>query len=81
MPQGALVSPAIPAGGEAKQACSAEMGGFSGSGMKWVANNKDREDLSVVEPTKQQSYGQWADKTRQVVKSEDVEDDEDEMLC
>ena len=34
VPQGALVSPAIPAGGEAKQACSAEMGGFGGSGMK-----------------------------------------------
>ena len=32
-------------------------------------------------PTKQQSYGQWADKTRHVVKSEDVEDDEGEMLC
>ena len=35
-----------------------------------------------VGPTKRQSYGQWADKTRQVVKSqEDVEDNEDGRLC
>ena len=34
-PQGALVSPAIPAGGEpSRPAAAAEMGGFGGSGMK-----------------------------------------------